>query len=84
MVTKNELLFDYLLKNPEFTIRDLVVWTDKKPFCFNCGHSAVRQLKKYIANKGFELLEEWVGNHEYKKFTLISQNISESGQVSLF
>lgn len=68
---KNKLLFDYLHTNPTFTIRDLVTWTEKKPFCFNCGHSAVRNLKRYIKQFGYRLDEKWEGKHEYKTFTMI-------------
>lgn len=88
MDNKNKQLFDYLKLNPEFTIRDLVVWTEKKPFCFNCGHSAVRNLKKYIKPFGYRLDEKWIGNHEYKIFTMVvdikEPIINVVGQTQLF
>lgn len=71
MINKNKLLFNYLKLNPTITIRDLVIWTEKKPFCFNCGHSAIRNLKKYIKQYGYRLDEEWEGKHEYKIFTMV-------------
>ena len=80
--TKVKQLFEYLKLNPVFTIRDLVVWTEEKPFYFNCGHSAVRNLKRYIKHFGYFLEEKWIGKHEYKEFTLKTSNIV--GQTHLF
>lgn len=62
------MMFEYLQLNPVFTIRDLVVWTSEKPFCYNCGHSAVRNLKKYIRDKGYFISETKKDN--YKVFTM--------------
>lgn len=82
-MNRNKLLFDYLKLHPSITVRELVVWTEKKPFCFNCGHSAIRNLKKYIKPFGYRLDEEWIGNHEYKKFTMVV-DIDEPKQQNLF
>lgn len=81
MVSKNELLFDYLLDNPIFTIRDLIIYNPKEPNkpCFNCGHSAVRNLKRFIKDKGYVLQEKWIGNHDHKEFKLIPKE----GQLNL-
>lgn len=66
--SKIQMLFEYLKLNPVFTIRDLVIWTEEKPFCYNCGHSTVRNLKKHIQNKGYFISETRKDN--YKVFKL--------------
>lgn len=66
--SKIQMLFEYLKQNPVFTIRDLVVWTSEKPFCYNCGYSTVRNLKKYILHRGYFISE--ILHDNYKIFTM--------------
>jgi hypothetical protein len=80
--SQHQRLLEYLEENGSVTIRDMVI----SPLYFNAPNAVIRDLKKSkeFIEKGYSIIDEWIGNHEYKKFTLVSQNISESGQVSLF